>query len=151
MTPVARCSSGHPGKFYSPQGDSTWYLCAVSTNPCEAGMAPRKIKKPSQTALLLFIILGLCLLFWLIYFSFEDRHWKKFSEAGTRALERGNYEWAEKMYGEALQYAQAQGPDNPRVVETFLLLHRLYKVQGRNELAEQMLARARELRAEKSD
>jgi len=113
-------------------------------------MAPREKKITPQTFLLICIILGFCLTF-LIYIFSEDRYWEAYAESGTRALRQRNYEWAEKMYAKALKYALEKDPDDPRVAKSFLLLHRLYKMQGRDELADQMLARARELRDEEDD
>ena len=63
----------------------------------------RQRQKPRipRVLLLLLIAAGLGLLLWQFETESDDRHWQEFSEAGTRALERGNYGWAEKMYSES--------------------------------------------------
>ncbi len=50
------------------------------------------------------------------------------------------------MYREALQEAERIDPAGSKVVETLLDLGRTYKALGRNELAGDMLERARAIR-----
>jgi hypothetical protein len=102
----------------------------------------RKNTRIARPLLLLLAAAGLGLILWQLDAQFEERHWTEFSEAGTRALERGNYDWAEKMYTEALQYAQQQG-NQDKEVQSYRLLNRLYDMQGEQEKAADMLARAR--------
>ena len=102
-------------------------------------------RKTFQTALLISVVFGLCLI-WLIYLFSGDPYWEASVKSGNQAFERGNYEWAEKMYEQALRYAREQNPDRRRTIETLLLLRRLYQVQGRDELAEQTMERIRKLR-----
>ena len=70
-------------------------------------------------------------LFAIILFTSDDRSWQEYIEAGDRAHERGNYAWAEKMYREALQYAEQQGKDDPTVTETWRRLNRLERTRSR--------------------
>lgn len=115
-----------------------WYLWSMARR--------RKNIRSARLLLLLLVIPGLGLVLWQLGTQFERRHWHEFSEAGTRALERGNYAWAEKMYTEALQYAQQQG-DVEKEVMSYRLLSRLYDMQGESQRAADMLARARKARS----
>ena len=110
-------------------------------------MARRQKNTRSLRLLLLPAAAVLGLVIWQFDAQFERRHWNEFSEAGTRALERGNHAWAEKMYTEALQYAQQQG-DEEKEVQSYRLLNRLYDMQGEPEKAADMLARARKVRSQ---
>ena len=102
-------------------------------------MARRKRKKPpkkttpgpSYAKPLALIIALMVAILGFLYFSSEDRSWQEYIDAGDRALERGNYEWAKKMYGQAMQYAQNKDPDDPLVAKTQAYLKRLEKVKGR--------------------
>ncbi len=67
----------------------------------------------------------------LLFFLGKDRSWQEYIDAGDRALERGNYEWAEKMYGKAMQYAQNKDAKDPLVAKTRASLKRLEKVKSR--------------------
>ena len=107
----------------------------------------RKNTRIPRPLLLLLAIAGLGLILWQFSARFEDRHWQEFTDAGTRALERGNHAWAEKMYTEALQYAQQQG-DEEKEVQSYRLLNRLYDMQGEPQRAADMLARARKVRSQ---
>ncbi|HCL27246.1 MAG TPA: hypothetical protein DIC52_02275 [Candidatus Latescibacteria bacterium] len=49
-------------------------------------------------AILLFGIIGTI--------AFDDRHWRAFDDAGDVAFKRGNFDYAERMYKEALQVTQ---------------------------------------------
>ncbi|MBT4496886.1 MAG: hypothetical protein HOC74_04155 [Gemmatimonadetes bacterium] len=93
----------------------------------------------------LFLVGGVALLGLLLWWfdaASEDRHWNEFSEAGERALERGNLAYAERMLSESLQYAQGQ-KDEAKMIASYRLLHRLYKAKGEEARAQQMLERAR--------
>ena len=102
-------------------------------------MARRKRKKPlkktspgrSNTGPLAITVALLVAILSSLYFSVEDRYWQEYIDAGDRALNRGNYEWAEKMYNEALQYAQNKDAKNPLIAKTRAYLKRLEKVKSR--------------------
>ncbi len=114
-----------------------WYLWGMARH--------RKKNRIARPLLLLLGIIGLGLVLWQFNAQSKNRHWQEFSEAGTRALKRGNYNWAEKMYTEALQYAQQQGNEE-KEVQSYRLLSRLYDMQGKREKAADMLVRARKVR-----
>ncbi len=80
---------------------------------------------------------------WFAHQSFKMRHWKEFKAAGDRAFGRKNYHYAEKMYREALQIAEDQDQRDPRVVNSLIALHQLYKAQGSTRLADSLLVRVR--------
>ena len=44
------------------------------------------------------IAVAMCVLLWLAYTEFDDRHWSAFKDAGDRAFGRGNYAYAQRMY-----------------------------------------------------
>ena len=69
----------------------------------------------------------------IMHFANADRSWQEYIGAGDRALERGNYDWAEKMYREALQYAQGKGAKDPLVAETRKYLKRLEKARAQEK------------------
>ena len=91
-------------------------------------------------------LLLLCVFVWFGYAGFNDRTYDAFSEAGDGAFGRRNFDYAERMYREALQEAERIDPAGSKVVETLLDLGRTYKALGRNELAGDMLERARAIR-----
>ena len=97
----------------------------------------------AMAAILAVVLGGL----WFAHQAFKTRHWEEFNAAGNRAFGRQNYLYAEKMYREALQLAEDLGPRNARVVKSLTALHRLYKAQGKTQLADSLLARARALRS----
>jgi hypothetical protein len=66
-----------------------------------------------------------------MHYTAADRSWEEYIEAGDRALERGNYEWAEKMYLEALQYAENKSPRDPLVPRTQRYLERVRDLKNR--------------------
>ena len=76
-------------------------------------------------ALILIAVIG-------AYFSGTDRFWQTHIDAGDDALERGNYEWSEKMYLKALQAAEAKGADHPLVAETERYLKRLERARSQH-------------------
>jgi len=96
-------------------------------------MARRKRKKPpkknspgrSNTGPLAITVALLVAILSSLYFSVEDRYWQEYIDAGDCALNRGNYEWAEKMYNEVLQYAKNKD------AKTRAYLKRLEKVKSR--------------------
>jgi hypothetical protein len=102
-------------------------------------MARRKRKKkqkkanptrPSYTRFLVIIGLFFAILFAVLLTASEERSWQEYIDAGDRAYERGNYAWAEKMYREALQYAEQHGKDNPLVAKTWRHLNRLERTRS---------------------
>ena len=97
----------------------------------------------AMVAILVVVLGGL----WFAHQAFMTRHWEEFNAAGDRAFSRQNYSYAEKMYREALQRAEALDPQDARVVKSLTDLHRLYKAQGKTQQADSLLARARALRA----
>lgn len=108
----------------------------------------KKTKKPLLRALVIaLIVLVAALLLWHAHTAFSDRHWNSYKEAGDRAYARGNYAWAEKMYGKALREARDLDPHDSRVVKSLVDLGRVYKAQERDDLAAAAIARAREIRA----
>ena len=103
-------------------------------------MARRKRKKSqkkdspgsSHTWQLSFTVALLVAILILMYCSSENRYWQEYIDAGDRASERGNYEWAKKMYNEALHYAQNKDADDPLVAKTKAYLERLKKDKNRS-------------------
>ena len=93
------------------------------------------------------IAVAMCVLLWLAYTEFNDRHWSAFKDAGDRAFSRGNYAYAERMYNEALQEAKRLDPNGEEVVQTLVALSHTHKARGEQSLADAMLARARAVRA----
>jgi len=110
-------------------------------------MARRKQNNLTRPLLLVGAVALLGLLLWWFDAASEDRHWNEFSEAGKRALERGNLTYAEKMLSESLQYAQGQ-KDEAKMIASYRLLHRLYKANGEEARAQLMLERARAVGSE---
>lgn len=106
-------------------------------------MAKRRSRKLGFYLIVLLVTLGSGVALWHLHDGFSGRNWREFNEAGARAEARGNLEYAEGMYIQALQYAQQM--DDPAKVQTgYLQLHRLYQKQGKPALAAEMLTRARE-------
>ncbi len=95
------------------------------------------------------IAIAMCLLLWLAYAGFQDRHWSAFQDAGDRAYGRGNYAYAQRMYDEALQEAERLDPRGEELVQTLLALSRTHKALGEQTSADAMLTRARTLRAQR--
>ena len=95
------------------------------------------------------LAVAMCILLWLAYAGFEDRHWSAFQEAGDRAYGRGNYAYAERMYTEALQEAERLDPRGEELVQTLIALSRTHKARGEQVLADATLTRARTLRAQR--
>ncbi|MFT5088913.1 MAG: hypothetical protein ACI8PG_003279 [Planctomycetota bacterium] len=102
-------------------------------------MARRKRKKkpakakptgPSYTRFIVIIGLVFAVLFAVLLTTSDERSWQEYIEAGDRAYERGNYAWAEKMYREALQYAEQHGKDDPLVAKTWRHLNRLERTRS---------------------
>jgi len=102
-------------------------------------MARRKRKKkaPKKNTIntahfkpVFFIAIIFLAIMTLFYFRTEDRFWQGYIDSGNQALERGNYEWANKMYNQALQHAQQQGDDNPLIAKTQAHIKRLDKVRN---------------------
>ena len=102
-------------------------------------MARRKRKKsPKKDSpgsshtwqLSLTMALLVAILIWM-YYSSENRYWQEYIDEGARASERGNYEWAKKMYNEALHYAQNKDANDPLVAKTKAYLERLEKDKSR--------------------
>ena len=95
------------------------------------------------------IAIAMCVLLWLAYAGFQDRHWSAFQDAGDRAYGRGNYAYAQRMYHEALQEAERLDPRGEELVQTLLALSRTHKASGEQTLADAMLTRARAVRAQR--
>lgn len=109
-------------------------------------MARRSRRRRSLKPLLSVLVLLLLLpAMWWLHNAFPRRNWNEFTDAGTRAMERGNHDWAEKMYREALQYAQRHGSrDNE--ARSYVNLYRLYVAMEDTARAAEMRARALEAR-----
>ena len=102
--------------------------------------------KPNRKFILApLIVMVTGLLLWYAHVAFEGRHWKEYREAGQRAFERGNYEWAEKMFKKALKEAEDLGVEDPRVRQSLVDLIRVYKSQGRAAAADSARTRAQAL------
>ena len=63
--------------------------------------------------------------------AFDDRHWHAFDDAGDVAYERGNYKYAARMYGEALQIAR-ELEDAQLVTASLQALSRANAAHGRS-------------------
>ena len=61
----------------------------------------------------------------MLYLTVEDRLWQEYIDAGDRAIQRGNSEWAQKMLQETLQSAQTKYVKDPLVAHTHAYLKRL--------------------------
>ena len=85
---------------------------------------------PSYTKVLIFVGLFFVAIFAVLLTTTDDRSWQEYIDAGVRAYERGNYAWAEKMYREALQYAEQNGKDDPQVAKTWYHLNRLDRTRS---------------------
>jgi len=110
-------------------------------------MPPSKRNNLTRPLLLAGGVALLALFLWWFDAASEDRHWKEFSGAGERALERGNLDYAEKMLTQSLQYAQGQS-DEAKMIASYRLLHRLYRARGDEARARQMLEHARAVGSE---
>ena len=77
--------------------------------------------------------------------AFDDRHWHAFDDAGDVAYERGNFDYAERMYGEALQVAH-ELEDAELLAASLQALSRTYAAQGRHAEARAAVQEARGLR-----
>jgi hypothetical protein len=79
-------------------------------------------------------LVSIALLFFVLFIALfvtsDDRSWQEYIDAGQRAQERGNYAWAEKMYREALQYAEEQDANGPMVRTTWRHLRRLEQIRS---------------------
>ena len=107
-------------------------------------MARRSARRLALARLVLVLLAAVAALsLWWLDSAFEERHWREFRGAGERALERGNLEYAEKMLRESLQYAERYG-EAEHMARSYVLLARLYRAQGDEILAGEMLARARD-------
>ena len=94
-------------------------------------ISPKKDKPGSSRSWhLSFTVALLVAMLILMHHSSENRYWHEYIDAGDRASKRGNYEWANKMYNQALQYAQNKGANDPLVAKTKVYLERLEKVKS---------------------
>ncbi len=108
-------------------------------------MATRRAKLDPKRIIVPLIVLAAGVVVWYAHISYEARYWEEYREAGLRALERGNYKWAEKMARKALVEARDLGPRDPRVRQSLEDLSRVYRAQGKEAQADSVLARARAL------
>lgn len=77
------------------------------------------------------VIVGIVVFGIVATIAFDDRHWHAFDDAGDIAYERGNYKYAARMYGEALQIAREL--EDAQLVNTSLqALSRANAAQGRS-------------------
>jgi hypothetical protein len=83
---------------------------------------------------------------WVAFAASRDRFWEDTRAAGHRAYQRGNYDYAHRMYREALQQAEDLDPGGRRVLQSLLDMSRVYEARGRADSADLFRARARDLR-----
>lgn len=92
----------------------------------------RALQLPAYSRVLAAIGLLFIALFIVLLNTSDDRSWQEYIDAGDRAYKRGNYAWAEKMYREALQYAEQSDKDGPLVAKTWRHLRRLEQTRSRS-------------------
>ena len=85
-------------------------------------------------ALILVAVLGV-LLAWVAYTESRDRFWENTRAAGHRAYQRGNFDYAQRMYHEALQQARDLAPEGRRVVQSLVDMSHVYAARGRPDSA----------------
>ena len=102
---------------------------------------------PTLPATSLLGIAALCAFVWIGYAGFQDRTYEAFIDAGNGAFGRRNYDYAARMYTQALQEAERLDPRGREVSQTLRALSRTYKAMGRENLAADYLERARKIRA----
>lgn len=107
--------------------------------------ARRARRRPGPVLAVLAILLLIVAVGAVGYFVFDDRHWHAFDAAGDAALARGNYAYAERMYGQALQVASELG-EARLVAATLTDLSRVYAAQGRGDEARDAAQRAQQSR-----
>ena len=92
----------------------------------------RRQRRPvDRTRLWALVVLAVIIIFGIVAtIAFDDRHWHAFDDAGNVAYERGNYEYAARMYGEALQISQDL-EDARLVAASQQALSRAYAAQER--------------------
>ena len=91
-------------------------------------------KKPNLQVLaapLILILVGLGA--WYAKTAFEDRVWKEYREAGVRAYERRNFDYAVKMFEKALVEAKDLSPEKRAL--TLQDLSRAHMGQGNRKKA----------------
>ena len=108
-------------------------------------MATRRAQLNPKRIIVPLIALAAAVVVWYAHVSYETRFWDEYREASLRALERGNYDWAEKMARKALVEARDLGPRDPRVRQSLEDLSRIDRAQGKQALADSALALARRL------
>ena len=92
----------------------------------------RRQRRPAdRTRLWALVVLAVIIVSGIVAMvAFDDRHWHAFDDAGNVAYERGNYKYAARMYGEALQIAQDL-EDARLVAASQQALSRAYAAQER--------------------
>ncbi|MFP6646679.1 MAG: hypothetical protein VCF24_24425 [Candidatus Latescibacterota bacterium] len=92
----------------------------------------RRQRRPAdRTRLWALVVLAVIIVSGIVTtIAFDDRHWHAFDDAGNVAYERGNYKYAARMYGEALQIAQDL-EDARLVAASQQALSRAYAAQER--------------------
>lgn len=90
-----------------------------------------RAKPADRTRMWVLITLAVLVILGIVStIAFEDRHWHAFDTAGDVAFKRQNYDYAERMYDEALQ--QARNLQDPELISASLqALSRTYAAQGR--------------------
>ena len=96
-------------------------------------------------ALVLVAAMGV-LLAWVAYTGSQDRFWDDTRAAGHRAYQRGNFDYAQRMYREALQQARELDPDGHRVIQSLVDMSRVYEARGRLDSAALFRAQAQTAR-----
>ncbi|MEE2657603.1 MAG: tetratricopeptide repeat protein [Candidatus Latescibacterota bacterium] len=84
---------------------------------------------------------------WLAYDYNDSRHWRAFNDSGDSAYRRGNYNYAERMYIQALQEGIRLDPRGSEVAETLADLSRTYQDQNRPDMASRAIDQLRQLRS----
>lgn len=101
--------------------------------------------------MLVLLVAVAALLAWVAYSESRDRFWEDTRAAGHRAYQRRNFDYAQRMYREALQQAQDLDPGGQRVVRSLLDMSRVYEARGRPDSAALFQSRARAVRQDLGD
>lgn len=103
--------------------------------------------RPTVPPTSLLGIAALCTFIWIGYAGFQDRTYEAFIDAGNGAFGRHNYDYAARMYTQALQEAERLDPRGREVSQTLRALSLTYKAMGREDLAADYLERAGKIHA----
>lgn len=90
----------------------------------------------------LAFLVGLALVGWIVRATSADRHWRAYNSAGDGAYSRGHYDYAERIYDQALQEAENLGR-RELMAASLMDLSRTYAAQRRPEEARAAAEEAR--------